>query len=887
MTRTQFGSVLMGAWVVALLGAAGAIAQVPSLTINGVTSDTNGAYVEVPLGAWLVLEIQDAGNVGGPFALVAGVAFNARSTGWWIEKGFLLKKDGSGVTEIYPVPLLTGIPVVDIEAEFTFFDGSPVDLRPDLPGSHRVRLDGSGRAVHRLVVPFNENLTSITFQAVVRRPNGQLLLTNGVEVRITPMTVSAAIAAGRGTGTNVVTIGALDFTDDPANAVFTPDSEITNTIDFLSLQLSGVQWFIAGEKDTDSSGSQIDIRSYKFPSKSVENARFQYIAIPAAAGADGKLGTADDVPPRDLYRIKLNDVNLWGWLVVNHGSNPNTPGRRFFIPQGCLLQDSVSPTADYWRNEVVVSPNYDRILVATNPPGTSPEPWDRAKLVMIDGTTPFQGGTSAVLDVTPVPSDPFEVIEVPASTLSRTRVIIAASDNWSSTSFEKFYYWANVDGTGGVTNIPIPPVASEGKPVKEQEEDAIIWNDAVTCFTFRGGSSSTVHDQYAILIDRPGGPVCYNVSGISAKTKLQKCGDVRDGKSWGGGVSPNGQWIAYTAFDPATGDDYLYVAPSDGSLAGSNRLVNEPSKFNFSAQDDVRDAWFATDNLLTFWFGDAGGTAKMDMYRYNLQSLEIINVTGTSGYLVPDFDGPGDIYSRGEWLSESGRYLFCVRDGAFDPEGRDACNVIGVDLVTWTVFDLTGSEFSNGFTPDTNGPEGLPTADKWQLTRSPGAQDLVWFVSRFAAPTFGDTDDHQIWVMDERYPFAAYPITSFSDPSGRLIVDDPSPAGFGPILAYAIGITEINEDMYVIDLQHGLSNFNLTGTKAWAHEESSVIFVDPFEGSPGGLFYVLGTTISDDPTTNVGAYYFPLDGSTDPPRALGGVVTNQLHYLFCAYPQAP
>jgi hypothetical protein len=828
--------------VAALAGSA--FAQAPTLTINGVTSSTNGAQVDVPFGSRIVIEIADVTAPNGNYAFLGALNHNSKSTGFWLSQQTV-------PPFIKPWTLLTGIPTADIEAKYS------VDIFPDTKGSPNVRLDSSGKALLVYTVPSFSSSTppfSVFMQAVTRDSQNVLDVSNGLELKLHAASINASYTLARGADQDTFAIGSLSFQTDPSAATYS--QLFAGPFDVLVISASGFFPLIKNEAIDDS----LNLTSFEsFGRNKVgryrENPDFNRIWIPAVT-SDGKT-----IPARDLYRIRDKGSLLSGFMIVNQGENPNTPGQKVFFPVGSMRQDPNDPTnINYYQRDVLIGWDGVHACVATTDTNADPKLQVPHVFIMaIDGTTPYTdslGAPTAMMEVTPQHDPPFPTIPLNAAIGCKNRIYFFGSESVNFTDFgNKSLYWVPLAG-GAPTLVQVDPIRFNNLQFRAMDEDSELVSDDGSVGVFVGQYDNKTEDYFAVnSVSNPNRAV--NISGWRAQTKIAQAGQATDGTSYCN-ISPGGKWLAYCT--DKSGPDDLFLAATDGSSAENNKRLSNA----FGGQaNDCRDPNFVDENNLVFFYGnDQGSVFAMDLYRYEIAADRFTNLTKTSGEISPPYTALGKVHSRGEFFSDSRRFLYFLRDAATTKGGRDAANVVGLDTTTWTVFDLTGSEFSGGFVPDVNGSvdgsQNNSQAFTWGFMRGGGPlKNIIFFKAYFAD---ADIKVDQLFLFDMENPFAALPLTAFIDDS--LFIRNITPTVFGPFAAFSsgIGIDQSFQKLYMIDVSH--LSLKVLDTNL-AVQNGSFAWLPPIvqgpTATPGSLSWVVGVDPPVNPFTGVQMRFLDLE----------------------------
>src|SRR5262245_48344738 len=442
-----------------------AFAQAPKLTINGVTSDTNGAQADVPFGSRLVVEIDDTLNPNGRFAFAGALDHNSLSVGFWLRQ-----KQSPPFTQ--PWTLVTGIPTSLIEAEYS------VDIVPDVSGSPLVHLNGSGKAVLVYQVPAFPPGTpnfSVFLQAVTRDAQGQLDVTNGIEIMLHEATLGASFTVARGPALEDYRVGKVSFVGNPTTATYT--DVVPGSFHTLSIGAVGFFELIRAE---DVTSPTLDLTSVDSVNRNKvgryrENEEFQRITIPAATTPTGQ-----SIPARDLYRVRDTVNSLTGFLIVNHGENPNTPGVRAFAVAGSFRQDKETPSLEYYLPEVLIARDNLHAFVGTvdSNPAVPKQVTPHVFVMALDGSTPYTdnlGAPSAQKEVTPTNDPTWRTMPINATFNCGNRIYFFASDSDQFKQFNnKKLYSVPSDASAAAIVVQVDPLRKNQQAFRSMEEDSLL-----------------------------------------------------------------------------------------------------------------------------------------------------------------------------------------------------------------------------------------------------------------------------------------------------------------------------------------------------------------------------------------------------------------------------
>jgi hypothetical protein len=255
----------------------------------------------------------------------------------------------------------------------------------------------------------------------------------------------------------------------------------------------------------------------------------------------------------------------------------------------------------------------------------------------------------------------------------------------------------------------------------------------------------------------------------------------------------------------------------------------------------IYDPYFITPDTLVFNYGRRNGKpalekwrAEGDLFLYNHALGEYRNLTQTGvenpnppAFIkepVPPFNYFGMIRPYGLFPSRDGRYLFYFRaNWTLYGQGKKV-NLLGIDIQNdFTLFDLSGSDYSHGITPDLDNEADQtkpyywgPETQNLVLTRA-GNTDLLFFTAKYQ--NLPEKFIHEVFMVNMDFPIAAIPITSFTygSPQQAGLIDNLAVDSTGTYVAFSRS-NEVKKDwtegawenLYVIDLSQGAFMKELT-----------------------------------------------------------------------------
>jgi hypothetical protein len=305
--------------------AGSALGQTTTLAINGISSNDNSASVNVPVSSTMTITLSDPSQASQTYGLFAAVANTGAPNGWY------LAISGGGKK---PFPITTGVATSIVEANYG------TDISPDRGSSPLIHLDATGHATLNFLVPPSAVGLTFYFQAVVLKKGtiSSTDLSNAVTVNIGAPTNSArcvvSVATAGSPQQDHAQFGILSFNNgDPTSATFTPDGtfvdikvDLFNLGDMHPWALHSVNGTMPGARRP----RDFDWATGPTAGLNCDNEDYVKVEVPPSAGADGILGTSDDVPARTIMRCYDNVSQEGFFMIVNKGPNPNNPGVDFW-----------------------------------------------------------------------------------------------------------------------------------------------------------------------------------------------------------------------------------------------------------------------------------------------------------------------------------------------------------------------------------------------------------------------------------------------------------------------------------------------------------------------------------------------------------------------------
>ncbi|MAG54786.1 MAG: hypothetical protein CMJ83_00690 [Planctomycetes bacterium] len=521
----------------------------------------------------------------------------------------------------------------------------------------------------------------------------------------------------------------------------------------------------------------------------------------------------------DLYCFQdtSSTPNTFGFLVASSGAVPT-------VLTATVLAGTGNAGGSNQVYETAIAVHGSLLLAVEDREATdpiAPGQNDRVRLFTLDGTNLTATGQPAA-DITPTSPTLIGVAEE-SLTISAGGWLFFVGSTTSASPASGLLFSAPTDGTAA-TQVTVPNVGSAGAPPTLIAGE-LRYSPDRTMVVFQGGVSATEEDLY-VLRDMSGvGFSVVNLTNFASATEIEEFGDASDGLDNQAAISPANGQVAFVARQG--GDDELWVVPADAS--GSP--VHVTSATDFAADiDDVIELWWADEDNLLFFAGET--TLTTDLYRYQVSLGTVENLTQTNGQSSTPFAStpPATIDPDGVWTNLDRTWLYFLRDTP-SAAPQLVLNVVGVDLLLFTVKDITGSEFSTGATS----PIKYPSIANMEIAYAPVGPDMS-----FIAEVLTGTDD-DVWSFDADNGGAAVQVTAHGGTAG-IEVDNLSVDAAGTTVVFS--------------RRSGGNEAIWTATLASAASAASLIPAatngDLVDGSivwgTGGFFFAYGANSNSNPT---------------------------------------
>lgn len=552
------------------------------------------------------------------------------------------------------------------------------------------------------------------------------------------------------------------------------------------------------------------------------------------------------------------------------------------ILSGTVQQDNVSvsvtPTSMY-HSQVAASDDGNLVGVLVRDNTVTTTTYNRVWLVRTDGTTWASSGT-AVLDVSI--AQPLPVYFNQTLFFANGRLFAGGNYSWQS---------CPTNGTGPMTTVALPNTGTGLAPNWIYSPSWRVSRDRQTVVLPIGGNtgnSSDHNDIVSITGISSAGVTVQNASGFTTNTALQRffgTGSYTFSSSASSSIgkrvdlSPDGSRVAFlSGTNLAANPTQLYVAKTDGTQAGT--LVPATAGLFDAQVVYMCGVEFVTNNTVLFWAGTTHGstTGNLDLYAYDVTLNTVTNLTKTStGSHVPPFTqggNTGNIIVHSTFKSENGNWLYFLRgvNLTLSP-GAFRKNIVGVNVNTLALKDITGSEFSAGTAPAIYRGATTRTTDPWaavenMLKKSP-VGDMAYFAAENAAAATATLfNDANIFGFDMENGGQAVQLTNYTTAGGTTATVNQiqslsiSPDGQTIAFANRVGtLSTTSEDVFVIATSAVLGTpLQLSTTTAGGQSitDGSIVFTG---GPVNAVVWSRGTGSTTVPTANAVAQWRPISGS--------------------------
>lgn len=344
---------------------------------------------------------------------------------------------------------------------------------------------------------------------------------------------------------------------------------------------------------------------------------------------------------------------------------------------------------------------------------------DRVFLIKIDGVPHASTGT-LVREITPTASVPSDIRA--ESFVIASNVLFFAGRVAPSTQIASHLYRCDTAGSVVATSIALPliqntPNIAATRVVPEFR----LAPDGASFFYKSSNDTDTVgriHRVSGITTTTQSFTV---VSFFSApQPRILDLGRASDGTNNRFSVNPIINRVAFVAVDPVTGSEEL----RHGAITGGPTSHITTDLRMDPAIDTILEPHFIDNSLLVFFAGTS--ETEMDLYVFNISNNTLANLTKTNGVTSATLPLPSTPPAKIDPLgafAQQGHFYFLR--GGFASTGSvtafPIANMVGVQVATENVYDITGDEFD--LTPN---PSMTVAAYETELFID-SAQNRVWF----------------------------------------------------------------------------------------------------------------------------------------------------------------
>lgn len=297
-----------------------------------------------------------------------------------------------------------------------------------------------------------------------------------------------------------------------------------------------------------------------------------------------------------------------------------------------------------------------------------------------------------------------------------------------------------------------------------------------------------------------------NITNFGLTTTVKPFGRCYNGTA-AASMSADGSRIAFATYDSA-GDNDIFFYDTDGTSTGEPGLMSGPEfaqLYGLSGPIEVVDPFIVDNDNVIFFCGEhrTGGVAhKTEIYHFSEDPRQYKDLTLTAMFADPDppFVYSGDIIPNGYFISTDGRYLFFIREKEMGL--RDYYNIVGIDLLNnYSFFSLTGNEWGGGIVSNISKEDGWTPGDLNFVYASSPDSTSVFFKAKYQSST---TKTYQIFMLNEAFPFAAFPLTAFPSSSVDIVLDNICASPDAMVVAFSASnnpwFPDSSQKIYLIDL---------------------------------------------------------------------------------------
>jgi hypothetical protein len=493
----------------------------------------------------------------------------------------------------------------------------------------------------------------------------------------------------------------------------------------------------------------------------------------------------------------------------------------------------------------------------------------------------------------------------------------------------------------GLPSMPRPFISEDfdptgtGLPIVRFDPSPLINPDKTKMFV-SAGSAEAVEDFLVIRNIQIGAVgvvtrVIQNISGLGftggtgdTATRIHRFELGGHGTGTRAALSPDGTRIAWLRQENVNAD-YIMIARTNGADYSSvDSVYKAASGINFREPGEylqnhiVSSMYFVDEDNLVFLMGDgphndalglvSNNFPRFDLFRYTISTDTMVNLSRTSEN-PNDFETLGKIRPAGSFKSDDGRFLYILRDGPVSqgnttlPVDTEVFNLIGLNLETYQVFDVTGDELGGGVglpnldIPDEECLTPVETAAVTQYVEGWGSQSGMHY---FTSHLNGDaTLTDELFVVDADAPFVALEVTSGSPEGAHITNVAPSPYSSVVLFARTSDSARYasTQHPFAVDLDNFLFERDLTpafqvgGQPFGRLMDGSIHFIPATSGAGDAVIFAAGSNVvaeSFGVAQNTSSVYYSLASVSDPvteplPTLIPVLSTNSLGVNYRIY----
>ena len=493
----------------------------------------------------------------------------------------------------------------------------------------------------------------------------------------------------------------------------------------------------------------------------------------------------------------------------------------------------------------------------------------------------------------------------------------------------------------GTPSIPRPFITEDfgltgtGLPIVRFDPSPLLNPDKTKMF-LTAGAKDAQEDIYVVRNIQVGADgevtrVIQNLSGLGfsggtgdTATRIHRFELGGHGTGTRVALSPGETQIAWLREENVNAD-YIMIARTNGADYSSvDSVYKAPTGINFREPGEylqnhiVNSMYFVDEDNLVFLMGDGprndalgisvNNFPRFDLFRYTISTDTMVNLSRTSGS-PNDFETLGKIRPAGSFKSSDGRFLYILRDGPVSqgnttlPADTEVFNLLGLNLETYQVFDVTGDELGGGVglpnldIPDEECLTPVETAAVTQYVEGWGGQSGMHY---FTSHLNGDaTLTDELFVVDANAPFVALEVTEDSPEGSHISNVAPNPYSSLVLFGRTADSARYaaTQHPFAVDLDNFLFERDLTPTFQVGGQpfgrlvDGSVHFIPPTSGSGDAVIFAAGSSVVGDSfgvAQNTSSVYYSLANVSDPvaepvPTLIPVLSTNSLGVNYRIY----